>query len=101
MDLGEILSFANSGIGQIITFGVCFAGMWLIDNKWNKSGALQIAYNIADKVEDNTKEGTTLDNFLDQFTKAFEMYTGRKPSAGELKTAADVKKKVEADIKKQ
>ena len=95
------MDFANSGIGQIILYGVFFAGMWVIDNKLNKPKALEIAYKIIGKVEDSTEEGTTLDNFMDQFIKAFEDLNGRKPSAGELKTAADIKKKVEKDIKKQ
>lgn len=101
MDLGQVLDFANSGIGQMIIYGVFFAGIWWVENKLNKPKALEIAYKVVGKVEDSIEEGTTLDNFMDQFIKAFEDLHGRKPSAGELKKAADIKKKVEEDIKEQ
>ncbi|WP_018249856.1 hypothetical protein [Orenia marismortui] len=94
MNIANVLGFVNSGIGQVIVYGICFGAMWFIDNKYNKRKVLKVAYNVVDKVEDVTEEGTTVDNFLDQFVKAYEDLFGKQPSAGELKTAADIKKKL-------
>jgi hypothetical protein len=68
--------------------------LWLIDNKVDFPQAKKLALEIAKIAEDEFEEGTSWDNFLDSFISKFEEENGRKPRAGELKTALDVKDKV-------
>lgn len=73
-----------------------FAGIlvwWLIDNYVDKPAARRIALEIAVAIEKETKEGTPVDKFLDEFIKRFKVEKERDPSAGELKTALDIKNK--------
>lgn len=66
---------------------------WLFNKYIHTPAARNIAYEVAKAIEKQAPEGTPLDTFLDEFVKRFNTELGRDPSAGELKTALDIKNK--------
>ena len=79
-----------------INIYVIIAGIligWLFDNYFNKPAIKAIAIEIAIAIEKETEEGTPLDTFLDRFINQVKEIKGREPTAGELKTALDLRNK--------
>lgn len=82
-----------------IALGIIVA--WAFDNFVNKSWVKELALEVAKAVEKETDEGTPIDRFLDEFIARVEEQKGRKPTAGELKTALDIRnKKISIELEK-
>lgn len=82
-----------------IALGILLA--WIFDNFVNKAWVKELALEVAIAVEKETAEGTAVDRFLDEFIARVEQQKGREPTAGELKTALDVKnKKISIEFEK-
>lgn len=95
-NLGEVVINILRSPEMVKLYAVALGSLawWFFDNYINKPLARKIAYEIAVAIEKHTEENTAIDTFLDEFIKKFEAAAGRSPSAGELKTAVDIKNKV-------
>ena len=95
-DLGKAIINILRSPEMVKLYAVAIGSLawWFFDNYIDKPLARKIAYEIAVAIEKHTEEGTAVDTFLDEFIKRFEATAGRSPSAGELKTAVDIKNKV-------
>ena len=103
MDWAEVLKNVLQSPAMLnvyaIALGIILA--WVFDNFVNKSWVKELALEVAKAVEKETAEDTAVDRFLDEFIARVEQQKGREPTAGELKTALDIKnKKISIELKK-
>ena len=97
MDWGEVAkNFFLSGTA-IKVYGITagILGSYVFANYIDKPIAKQVSLEVAKAIEDEAKEKTQLDNFMDEFIKRFKQTKGREPKPGELKTAQKTKNKLQ------
>ena len=73
-------------------FGIAIGWLfwWALDNFVPFPRAATIAYALIAAVQD-AADDTTWDNFIEKFIEQYEKVYDKKPSAGDLKTAADIR----------
>lgn len=93
MDYGEIAKNVLLSAAMVKVYAIAGGVIvsYVFSNYVDKPAVKSIALEVAEEVEKQTKEGTPEDIFLDKFIKNFKKKKGRKPNAGEIKTAVDLK----------